>query len=113
MLSLPKTGDWRLTGESASPLLRVCQGTRQPGSMWHRDKQPIMVIKAELDVLLLCALFPCMWTNKLEEQHMDGDQKLNIISPCLCQQGQGVTGPWCLHLQSGHLYYKPGYARVV
>lgn len=107
MLSLPMTIDWQPTGESASPLLRACQGTSQPYSLWHPDKQPITVIKAELDVLLLCVSSAFMWTNKLEKQHMDGDQKLNIMSPCLYQQWQGVTDLPCLLLQPGHLYYKP------
>lgn len=31
------------------------------------DKELITVIKAELDVLLLCASSPFMWTNKVEE----------------------------------------------
>lgn len=64
------------------------------------------VIKAELDVLLFCASSPFKWTNKLEEQHMDGDQKLNIISPCLYQQGQGGAHPQPLCLQLDHLHYK-------
>lgn len=107
MLSLPTTVDWRLPGKSASLLLRVCQGSRQPYSLWHPDKQPITVIKAESDALLLCVSSAFMWTNKLEKQHMDGDQKLNIMSLCLYQQWQGVTDLPCLHLQLGHLHYKP------
>lgn len=53
-----------------------------------------------------------MWTNKLEKQHTDGDQKLNIMSLCLYQQGQGVAQPRCLHLQPGHRYGKPYDAKV-
>lgn len=112
MLSPPNTGDWQPTRKSASPLLWVCQRTRQHCGLRHPNKQLITVIKAELNVLLLCASSPFMWTNKLEEQHMDGDQKLNMMSPCFYQQGQGVTHSWCLHLHPGHLYCKPHDAKV-
>ena len=73
MLSLPKAGEWQPTGESVSPLHGVCQKTRQLCSLWHPDKQPITVIKAELGVLVLCASSAFMWTSKLEKQLVDGD----------------------------------------
>lgn len=103
----PSLQDWQpRSGSGASLLLHVCQGTRQHCSPWHSDKQLITVITAELDTLLLWASSAFMWTNKLEEQHMDGEQRLNAKSLCLHQQGQGAHALHVSVCSACHLYGK-------